>query len=161
MPTPTFVQLSPTPMPIGTSTLLPSSTVVVRPTLPGVASPPTRITPLPTALPSPVLPSGCVVGQLISNPQPGSTLTRGEIVVAGTANLQPFQRYKLEWASGWDAFDHAYEVIVEVSEPVVNGVLYRWMTQQLTSGDYSLRLTIVRPDGNWFEPRCIITFTLK
>lgn len=76
----------------------------------------------------------------------------------GTANIDEFQRYKVEWGPGLSPMEDEWVSVSgrEPTEPVVNGVLDTWDTSPLPSGDYTLRLTVVRLDYNYPEPRCTV-----
>lgn len=140
-------------------TIFPSSTATQTPSASGQKTVPlTSPAPLTTLT---LMPLGCVEGQRITNPKPGSAQVRGELVITGSAHLEPFQRYRLEWAPGAMPQEDTFRVIRESSVAVRDATLGVWLTRELPSGEYTLRLTIFRPDGDWFEPRCLIVFTLR
>jgi hypothetical protein len=71
----------------------------------------------------------------------------------GSATHPAFQFYKVEFARepvvGGDEVWSIIGAIVE--QPVINGQLTVWDTRQVPDGSYSLRLRVVRIDGNYDE----------
>ncbi len=85
----------------------------------------------------------------ITSPSPGSAIS-GNVPVFGTAQIDPFQKYELHYKlepSG----DDAYIYFDGSTTPVVNGQLGVWMAAGLPPGTYSLRLRVVKQDGNYAE----------
>lgn len=85
----------------------------------------------------------------ITSPAPGSAIS-GNVPVFGTAVIEPFQKYELYYKlepSG----DDAYIYFDGSTSPVVNGQLGVWMAEGLAPGEYSLRLRVVKQDGNYAE----------
>ncbi|MEZ4612035.1 MAG: hypothetical protein R2838_17620 [Caldilineaceae bacterium] len=85
----------------------------------------------------------------ISSPSAGSTVS-GDVPVMGTATIDPFQKYELHYKlepSGDDAFIY----FDGGTSPVVNGQLGIWRASGLPSGTYTLRLRVVKLDGNYAE----------
>jgi hypothetical protein len=74
---------------------------------------------------------------------------RGNVSISGTAVDPSFQRYELyytvEPGDNWVFIGEAKFV------PVTNGLLGTWDTTSLPDGNYSLRLRVVRQDGNYDE----------
>lgn len=74
---------------------------------------------------------------------------RGNVSVFGSALHPQFQRYELyytvEPGENWVFIDEAH------FNPVDNGLLGTWNTTALPDGNYSLRLRVVRQDGNYDE----------
>ncbi len=141
--------------PVATRTVIPRATMSPPATVPRTSIP-------PTTPPVSSLPVGCVLGRRsIDGPITGQILERGILQVKGSANSEPFQRYKLELAPGANPNESKFFVLAEVQVPVTNGVLAEWNSATMPPGVYTLRLTVVKPDGNWFEPRCLVTFTLQ
>ena len=85
---------------------------------------------------------------VISSPQGGSSV-RGSVQITGSALHPAFQRYELyytvEPGENWVFMGDAN------TTPVNNGVLGVWETGGLPDGNYSLRLRVVRQDGNYDE----------
>ncbi len=86
----------------------------------------------------------------ITEPKPGATVA-GAVQIKGTAVHPQFQRYELYFSpepvtnSSWVFIGEAHRT------PVVNGVLGVWDTRSVPDGRYSLRLRVVRRDGNYDE----------
>jgi hypothetical protein len=85
----------------------------------------------------------------ISSPAPGSAVS-GAVSVIGTASNESFQRYELYYKREPNG-DDAYIYFDGSTRPVANGQLGIWQTGDLAPGTYSLRLRVVRPDGNYSE----------
>lgn len=85
---------------------------------------------------------------VISSPQSLSSV-RGTVSVTGSALHPQFQRYELyytvEPGENWVFIGDA------IFTPVANGLLGTWETAGLPDGSYSLRLRVVRQDGNYDE----------
>lgn len=74
----------------------------------------------------------------------------GDVPVIGTAVIEPFQRYELYYKlepSG----DDAYIYFDGSTTQVTNGQLGVWRTTNLAPGTYSIRLRVVKTDGNYGE----------
>lgn len=85
----------------------------------------------------------------ITSPAPGSTIS-GDVAVMGTAVIDPFQKYELHFKlepSGNDAFVY----FDGSTSPVQNGQLGVWRAGSLPGGIYTLRLRVVKQDGNYAE----------
>jgi hypothetical protein len=85
----------------------------------------------------------------ITSPAPGSAIS-GDVTIQGTAVIEPFQKYELHYKlepSG----DDAYIYFDGRTSPVVNGQLGVWRASGLPPGTYSLRLRVVKADGNYAE----------
>ena len=88
-------------------------------------------------------------GSGITSPGPGTTLN-GDVPIYGTATIDPFQKYELHYKlepSG----DDAYIYFAGGTSPVVNGQLGVWQAGGLPAGTYTLRLRVVKADGNYAE----------
>jgi hypothetical protein len=85
---------------------------------------------------------------VITSPQSGESV-RGSVQITGSALHPAFQRYELyftvEPGENWVFIGDAR------TNPVSNGVLGAWETGGLPDGNYSLRLRVVRQDGNYDE----------
>lgn len=75
------------------------------------------------------------------------------VPIIGTANFSrdQVQYYKLEWGEGaepaeWITMGNTHE------QPVVNGELEVWHAEGVAPGTYSLRLVLVKTDGNFLPP---------
>ena len=85
----------------------------------------------------------------ITSPATGSSVS-GSVPVLGTAAGPPFARYELYFKlepSG----DEAFVWFAGETFEVKSGQLGVWHTGNLAPGVYSLRLRVVRPDGNYGE----------
>lgn len=85
----------------------------------------------------------------ISAPTSGATVS-GDVPIIGTAVIDPFQRYELYYKlepSG----DDAYIYFDGGTNQVSNGQLAIWRTANLAPGAYSIRLRVVKTDGNYGE----------
>lgn len=139
LPTPTETLL---PLP-ATPTISATRSPLVRPTPPW--------TPEPEASPTvPVVPASCPDLKARIT-YPGANQTIGGVVeVRGTATVEDFSFYKVEFCFGESASE--FHVIDELKySPVENGLLVVWPTGSL-SGPVTLRLTVVKRDGNYPAP---------
>jgi hypothetical protein len=97
----------------------------------------------PLAMP---LPQGARA--VITSPEPFSAL-RGRVLISGTAVHPEFQRYelyyRLEPGENWVFIGDAH------LQQVDDGLLGTWDTTSLADGTYSLRVRVVRLDGNYDE----------
>lgn len=84
----------------------------------------------------------------VTSPRPNAVL-RGSVSVQGTANHPDFWKYEVHFAPGMNPPDNAWAVLLVREEPVINGQLAVWDTNTVPDGTYSLRLRVVRNDGNW------------
>ena len=85
----------------------------------------------------------------ITSPAPGSIVS-GDVPIIGTATIEPFQKYELYFKqdpSGDDAFIY----FAGNTSPVVGGQLGSWQAASLPAGTYTLRLRVVKADGNYAE----------
>lgn len=81
----------------------------------------------------------------ISSPAANARLT-GNVEVTGTAVVNNFQFYKLEFALGTGG----WALIGDLRRTqVTNGALGTWDTTRVPDGDYTLRLTVVDNSGNF------------
>ena len=79
-------------------------------------------------------------------------VVRGVVSIIGSAVHPAFDRYELAYAVEPVTSNDQWVGIGEVGrEQVVNGELAKWDTTILPDGSYSLRLRVVRNDGNYSE----------
>ncbi|MCE7989211.1 MAG: hypothetical protein DYG89_49285 [Caldilinea sp. CFX5] len=81
---------------------------------------------------------------------PTSGAYSGDVPIIGTAVIDPFQRYELYYKlepSG----DDAYIYFDGGTTQITNGQLGTWRTANLAPGAYSIRLRVVKTDGNYGE----------
>jgi len=96
-----------------------------------------------------ITPSSIQAQSGITSPAGGSTIS-GDVPIIGTAVIEPFQRYELYYKlepSG----DDAYIYFDGGTNQVTNGQLAIWRTANLAPGTYSIRLRVVKADGNYGE----------
>lgn len=86
----------------------------------------------------------------ITSPAPGSSVSSGAVPVMGTATIDPFQRYELYYKQE-PSGDEAYIYFDGGTREVVNGQLGVWQTGDLAPGTYTLRMRVVKTDGNYSE----------
>jgi hypothetical protein len=88
---------------------------------------------------------------IITSPQ-NNAIVRGQVPIIGSATHPQFQFYKLEFAREPAVSDENFGIIGAIHEaPIVDGQLEVWDTTQLPDGSYTLRLRVVRLDGNYNE----------
>ena len=85
----------------------------------------------------------------ITSPEQGSSVS-GPVPIIGTATGSPFARYELSFKEA-SRGDEDYAYFGGETRQVVNGQLGVWHTDVLAPGTYTLRLRVVRPDGNYGE----------
>jgi LysM repeat protein len=113
-----------------------------------------------TPPPPPLQPAACDPSVSITFPRQGEVLDGlGTHFVTGTASIDDFQFYKLEF--GFGPAPIKFFSIDEVQrKPVVNGILGAWNTGALPDGTYTLRLTVVDNRGQ-FPPPCDVVVTVR
>lgn len=85
----------------------------------------------------------------ITSPAPGSAIA-GDVPIFGSATIDTFQKYEVHFKqdpSGDDAFIY----FAGGTTPVTNGQLGIWQAGALPPGTYTLRLRVVKADGNYAE----------
>jgi hypothetical protein len=86
-----------------------------------------------------------IIGSPASN-----SVVRGTVQITGSADYPSFQFYILEVAP--EPVTDQWQIIGEIHEqPVIDGVLETWDTTLVPDGSYTLRLRVVRLDGNYSE----------
>lgn len=98
---------------------------------------------------APVAPAHAQDASGITSPAPGSAIN-GDVPILGTAVTEPFARYELYFKQE-PSGDQAYIYFSDGTSPVVNGQLGVWQANSLPPGTYTLRLRVVKPDGNYAE----------
>ena len=88
-------------------------------------------------------------GPGITSPATGSSV-QGSVPLHGTASSDPFARYELYFKQE-PSGDESYIWFAGNTAQVFDGELGTWHTGDLAPGTYTLRLRIVRPDGNYGE----------
>lgn len=140
-----------------TATLRPLSTIAPAPTrspVPRQTQPPS-VRP-PTVTPKPP-PRGAVgskqcphAGSCFSYPAEKAQLS-GTVAFEGSANTPNLQYYKVEFS----ADGQTWGMLHSAKKPVVNGVLFVWVTSTVPAGGYYVRLTVVDNTGNYL-PEAIV-----
>ena len=85
----------------------------------------------------------------ITSPATGSSVG-GAVPILGTAIIEPFQKYELHFKQE-PSSDDAYIYFAGSTEPVINGQLGVLQSDSLPPGVYSIRLRVVKNDGNYAE----------
>lgn len=85
----------------------------------------------------------------ITSPANGDAVS-GDVIISGTAVIEPFLRYELYYKQD-PSGDDAYIYFDGGTNQVVNGQLGIWRTTDLPAGTYSIRLRVVKADGNYGE----------
>ena len=85
----------------------------------------------------------------ITSPELGAEI-RGLTPIMGSASLPDFQYYKVEFGVGPSPSQWAVVGALHQA-PIVNGQLEVWDTTALPDGVYSIRLRVVKKDGNYDE----------
>jgi hypothetical protein len=87
---------------------------------------------------------GAQMGPGITSPSGGESV-RGEVTIMGTATDPSFEKYEMHYGPDpWIPIgENPY------SEQVTDGELGVWDTTEVNDGSYTLRLRIVRTDGNY------------
>ena len=118
----------------------PTRLAIVR--TPEPPAPPTATPPPPMACPQP--------GVCITSPASGARVS-GVVQIRGTANIDRFQFYKVEYGMGEEPSSwHSTSDIH--GQPVADGLLETWNTAGFPDGAYKLRLTVVDVTGNFGPP---------
>lgn len=91
------------------------------------------------------------------DPSDGDVL-RGTITIRGNTDVVGFRSYRLEFAYEHGTNDTTWFLIAESNEKIAEGVLATWDTQEVTDGDYRMRLTVTMDDD---KPEYDISTELK
>ena len=84
---------------------------------------------------------------VITSPKAGSAV-RGTVVIEGTASHSDFWKYEVHYGRGVNP--NSWVLIGDVhTAKVTNGRLEAWNTGLVPDGQYTLRLRVVRRDGNF------------
>jgi len=153
-PTPTLI------LPVATPADTPVPTATPLPT-------PTRPHPTPMPSPTPTPPSPTPTPPLLC-PDPRARITSptmdaelsGTVRIEGSANIDNFQFYKLEYGVG-DEPASWHSIGEERRAPVAEGLLCTWDTTKLPLGVYTLRLTVVDITGNYPITPCDVRVVIK
>jgi len=102
-----------------------------------------------------LLPAGGAVAQdqgvaVITSPLDGAVLN-GLVSLTGTATHPQFQRYELAFGYSPNPTNTWFAIQPPVTTQVVNEVIGRWDTTQITDGLYTLRLRVYYSDTAYLE----------
>jgi LysM repeat protein len=153
-PTPAPPVCTPTPMPVVCVTPTPAVVCVTPTPLPVVCVTPTPGAPI-CATPTPggtPLPSCRDLTYPLNN-----AVVKGQIEIRGTAEVQDFWYYKVEFR--FDDEPNHWRYIYSAYAPVRDGVLAVWDTSPLPDGVYWLRLAVVDRTAN-YRPGCEARITV-
>jgi len=87
---------------------------------------------------------------VITSPQ-NNAIVRGQVSIQGSAAHPQFQFYKVEYAREPVTGENFVIIGAIHEEQVVDGQLEVWDTTQVPDGSYTVRLRVVRLDGNYGE----------
>jgi hypothetical protein len=87
---------------------------------------------------------------VITSPLEGATLT-GLVPITGSATHPQFQRYELAFGYSPNPTDTWFSLQAPATSQVVNEVLGRWDTTQITDGLYVLRLRVFYGENAYLE----------
>jgi len=150
-PTPTLMVIElPTSTPV-----TPTPTRTRIPTRPRPTAQPPSATPTPTAPPPPSCPNP---GIRITSPGVNQVVA-GQVSIRGTARIDQFQFYKLEYGLGEDP--QQWHSIGDINRTAVaDDVLGIWDVSGFPNGAARLRLTVVDATGN-FPPPCELRVVIQ
>jgi hypothetical protein len=87
---------------------------------------------------------------VITSPS-SNAVVQGTVEIIGSADHPAFQFYVIE-LSPEPVTGNQWQIVGQIGEaPVLNGVLMVWDTTLVPDGSYTLRLRVVRLDGNYTE----------
>lgn len=143
-PTPTLMVIE---LPTATPIPLPTATRTRIPTRPVPTPLPPTATPTVTPRPAPL----CAQPNICITSPTANQVISGIVTIRGTARIDQFQFYKLEYGLGEDP-QHWHSIGEVQRSPVVDGELGVWDTAGFPNGVYKLRLTVVEISGNFPPP---------
>jgi hypothetical protein len=150
-PSPTMTLFIPTrEFATATPTVAPETPTATPEVVVTVAKPPTPTAQAATATPAVVAPSCPNPGVCITSPGNRARVS-GRVAIRGTANIDDFQFYKIEYSIG-DQPGNWNVVGDTVRQPVANGVLMELDTMTLPNGSCWVQLTVVDRTGNFPAP---------
>lgn len=87
---------------------------------------------------------------IITSPT-SNAVVQGQVPINGSADYPSFQFYILEF-SPEPISGNQWQIIGDLHQtPVINGLLETWDTTKYPDGSYTIRLRVVRLDGNYSE----------
>ncbi len=96
-----------------------------------------------TETPTPTRPP---ISAAIYQPAAGQAV-QGSLLISGTTMIDGFAAAELSFSYSDDP-THTWFLIADLPAPVTAGRLAEWDTTTLTDGNYTLRLLVIRQDGN-------------
>ena len=81
----------------------------------------------------------------LTDPSDGQMI-QGNYTIYGNTDVVGFKSYVLEFAYEHGTNETTWFLIAESEEKIADGVLGTWDTNQITDGDYRLRLTVIMDD---------------
>jgi hypothetical protein len=79
-----------------------------------------------------------------------NAVVRDTVEIVGSADYPSFQFYIIEVSP--EPVGDQWQIVGQIhDQPVINGVLENWNTTAVPDGSYTLRLRVVRLDGNYSE----------
>ncbi|MFN8482652.1 MAG: LysM peptidoglycan-binding domain-containing protein [Anaerolineae bacterium] len=100
--------------------------------------------------PQPLAPAVCNPSVAVTYPRENQTV-HGVINIVGTANIENFQFYKLEYGAGDVPFKWV-SIGTTHPDPLTGTHLGTWDTSTVPGGQYTLRLTAVNNQGQFPQP---------
>jgi hypothetical protein len=86
---------------------------------------------------------------LITSPA-NNAVVQGQVAIIGSADYPSFQFYILEFSP--EPVSDKWQIIGDIHQnPLLNGTLETWDTTKYPDGSYTIRLRVVRLDGNYSE----------
>ena len=132
---------------------IPTPTIDLLATPTATIAPDEQIQPTPTQLSglagTPSLQQGCIPGEVMITYPENNSVVSGSVMIEGTANIEDFGFYKFEISP---ANSNTWLTIFAGVDPVVEDEFGPWGTNQLESGNYSLRLVVLDNQGVQREP---------
>ncbi len=120
---------------------------------------PTAVPASPTPPPPAVQAPGCPYpSAAITSPGLGAEVS-GMVPIMGSANRPDFKLYKLEYGAGANPTTWSY--FADANHPVENGLLGTLNAGILARGVYSVRVIVIDKTGNYYDPPCQTSFTVK
>lgn len=87
---------------------------------------------------------------IIASPT-SNAVVQGTVQIMGSADHSAFQFYVVDLGPEPNTNDQWSTIGAIHNAPVINGVLETWDTTQVPDGSYTIRLRVVRLDGNYSE----------
>lgn len=125
---------------------IPSDSDTTSSTTPTPAPKPVVVAPTTTPVTTPTCPTS---GAQITSPAPGTRFTERYNQIVGTANINQFHHWKIEYSTNPGG---SWNFLFEQNYPIDNDELMMFDASTVPNGPYGLRLTVVDATGNYPEP---------